>query len=347
MYIKETIAISPQNTLNNDFFEKEPINHKGLIFTAIEPKYTDFIPRKLLRRMGKAVRMGIGAGIPILNKHKNIDGIIIGTANGGINDSLKFLNQIVDYDEGTLTPTNFIQSTPNSIAGVLAQMSNCSGYNNTHTNEGLSFEGAIMDAKLLFLNKEVKSLLLGAVEEVSQYNHNLELLQDTYKEEEIDAFSLLKSNTKGTVNGEGATMFYLESNNKNAIAKIEDLTSISFPDNEDLLIVLKEFLKTNNLDKKDIDTLVSGRSGDNRQNKYYKLIEKEFEHSNVFTFKNLIGEYPTVSAFAVWLSCQIFLEKKIPTQIFLRNKKRKNKHILIYNLHKNRQHSFILLSKCA
>ena len=328
--------------MTNDFFKEKAINHVGILYEAIEPKYSEIIPRKLLRRMGKAVRMGIGVGLPLLKKYKNIDGIVIGTAHGGIDDSLKFLKQMVDYNEGTLTPTKFIQSTPNSIAGVLAQMGNCSGYNNTHTNDGLSFEGAIMDAKLLFINNEVKSLLLGAVEEISEFNHNLEFLQGRFKEEEIDSISLISSNTKGTVNGEGATMFYLENNSNNAIAKIEDLTTICYPQYDELQTTLVNFLGNNSLNINDIDILISGRSGDCRQDIFYDLIENNF--IDIYTYKNLVGEYPTSSAFGVWLSCQIFQNKTIPNLEFQTNTK-DIKNILIYNSHKNKQHSFILLCK--
>lgn len=346
MYIKESIAISPQNTISESFFENDAIEIVGIKYKAIEPNYREFIPVQVLRRMGKAVRMAIGAGLPLLKNNPNIEAIIIGTAHGGMEDSIKFLNQIINYEEGTLTPTNFVQSTPNAIAGGLAQMSKCYGYNNTHTNDGLSFEGALQDAMLLINNKEVNQLLLGAIEEISDYNHNLEFLQGRFQvDENITSSNLLKIDAAGTVNGEGATMFVIESSPENALAKIEGLDTFCYPSKEELQENLEQFLANNNLKIEDIDVLVSGKCGDNRQRNYYNLVEANFGQANIYTYKNLVGEYPTSSAFAVWLGCQILQGKNIPSQALHQNKNRTNQTLLIYNQHKNKQHSFILMKK--
>lgn len=332
--------------MSDAFFKEEAREIIGLKYEAIEPNYRENIPVRALRRMGKAIRMATGASAALLNKNTNIEAIIIGTAHGGIEDSIKFLNQIISYEEGTLTPTNFVQSTPNAVAGGLAQMSKCYGYNNTHTNDGLSFEGAILDALLLTRNKEIKALLLGAIEEISDYNYNLEFLQGRFKEENnISSKDLLYSDTPGTVSGEGATMFFIETNPENALAKIEDVDTFCFPTDEELQENLLSFLKQNNLSVNDIDSLVSGRSGDNRQRKYYDIIESNFKDSNIYTYKNLVGEYPTSSAFATWLACEIIQGKSIPKQALWQNKNKATKNLLIYNQHKNKQHSFILMTK--
>ena len=114
LYIHQHTCISPQQAFNDVNIEtlKESAENK---LKAIEPVY-EGIPPGILRRMGKAVRMGVGAAVPLLKTNTAIDGIIIGTANGGMEDCIKFLNQIIDYDEGLLTPGNFVQSTPNAIA---------------------------------------------------------------------------------------------------------------------------------------------------------------------------------------------------------------------------------------
>ncbi len=345
MYIKELKAISPQNTISDSFFNEKPLEISGLKYKAIEPKYRDFIPIKQLRRMGKAVRMSIGAANDIL-KNNTIDAIIIGTAYGGVDDSFKFLSQIIKFDEGTLTPTNFVQSTPNAIAGVLAQISKCYGYNNTHANGGLSFEGALIDAKLLLAEKSVKSVLLGAVEEISEHNYNLEYLQGRFKEDEnFLSSNLIHSTTKGSVNGEGASMFLVENTKENALAEIVDIYTICFPTETEIQESLDFFLQKNNIKYDDIDVLISGRNGDVTQNYAYDIIEANLKKSSIYTYKNLVGEYPTSTAFALWLACHIIQGKKMPKEVIMKNAKRKPKMILIYNQHKNKQHSFILVKE--
>ena len=86
--------------------------------------------------------MGVGTGMKLLLTNK-VDGILIGTANGGIEDSIVFLNQIHDFEEGRLTPTNFVQSTYNAIAGMIGMITANKGYNATHVHRGQAFENVV------------------------------------------------------------------------------------------------------------------------------------------------------------------------------------------------------------
>ncbi len=346
MFIKKAVAISPQETFNNNFFEKGAQKKEGTKFSAIEPHYEDFIPAKQLRRMGKALKMSVSSFTQLKNNATNFDAIIIGTAFGGMEGSINFIDQIINYDEGLLTPAGFINSTPNAIAGYLAQKTKSTGYNNTHTNEGLSFEGAITDLKLLFLNKEIKTALLGAIEEISSYNFNLEYAEGLIKKDnEVNSDNLLKSNSPGSVSGEGATMFLVEDSPENAIAEIAEHYTISYPNENELVATLDILLKKLQLSISDIDTLISGRSGDVRHDHWCKLVEEKLPDANIYTFKNLVGDYPTATAFATWLSCQILQEKNIPKEAIYKKTSRKSQNILIYNQYKGRQHSFILMRK--
>src|ERR1700744_2725255 len=108
LYIHQSTCISPQQTFVEIDIDTlhEPADNK---LKAIEPAY-EGIPPGVLRRMAKAVRMGVGASLPILAAFPLVDGFIIGTANAGMEDCIKFLNQIIQYEEGVLTPGNFVQS---------------------------------------------------------------------------------------------------------------------------------------------------------------------------------------------------------------------------------------------
>jgi hypothetical protein len=348
MFIKDLSCISPQHTYDETFFEDEPKVHTGNRYAAMEPDYGGLIPAGLLRRMGKAVRMGVGAGLPLINNNPGLDGIILGTANGGLEDCLKFLNQIVDYKEGTLTPTNFVQSTPNAVAGNLALMSRNTGYNNTHVNKGLAFEGALLDGLLLMEEKKAKTLLLGSIEEISDYNYNIDKLAGAFKTEQLGSDQLLHSNTPGTVCGEGAVMFAVESERSaDAIAEIVDVEQISHADQGRLREKLTRFLAKNELEYSDIDTLILGFSGDNRNDHWYTWFQEDlFAQSTVYSYKNLVGDYPTASAFAVWMAAKLLSGKKLPEQTLRVKKSEHNtEKILVYNHYKGIQHGFILLSK--
>ena len=186
---------------------------------AIEPSY-EGIPPGVLRRMGKAVRMGAGAAMPIVKNNPNPDGIIIGTANGGKEDCVKFLNQIIEYDEGLLTPINFVQSTPNAIAAQIGLLTNNHGYNITHLHLGLAFEFAIIDADMMLNENPLNSYLLGAVDDISIYNYNYEDKSGWYKKEAFTNKSFYETNSPGSIAGEAAAMFLVNGNKSGSIAKI-------------------------------------------------------------------------------------------------------------------------------
>ena len=139
-------CISPQETINASFFESQIKTFNGDKIVSVEPNYKGVIPSKLLRRMSCLVRMTVGISLPLLNKYDDLNGIIFSSYNSGMDRSMRFLEQIVDYNEGTLTPTDFVQSTANCVAGTLGLMGKITGYNNTHVNQGLTFESALLDA---------------------------------------------------------------------------------------------------------------------------------------------------------------------------------------------------------
>ena len=343
MYILSHTCISPQTTYSGSFLDGNVIEYLGNKYYTIEPDYTDVIPRSLLRRMGKATRIGIGAGMPLIKKHENIDGIILGTATGGLRSCVIFLDQILQYDEGTLTPTNFIQSTPNAVAGSLALMSNNMGYNNTHTNLGLSFEATLLDAILLLEENEVKELLIGAIEETSEYNYNIDGSAGFFKNTEVTSSQLLKSNTEGSVRGEGAAMFVVSSSKENALCEIVDVVQFSFPQKKNIEERALNFLEKNNTKLDEIDALVLGFNGDSRYDFWYDNLADQFKDTTIFSYKNLIGDFPTANAFAVWLSCIVFEGKNVPEEAYYRKSVKEIKTILIYNHYNNKQHSFVLL----
>lgn len=347
MFIIDLLTISPQKTYSaNEYLQKHQ-TFQGNKLVADEPDYEGVITPSQLRRMGKSLRMGIGCGIPLLQKHKNVEGIIIGTSEGGLEGCISFLNQIVDYDEGTLTPTNFIQSTPNAVAGQLALITGNKNYNITHVNGGLSFENSLLDAEMLLEEKPSINVLVGNVEEISEYNFNIDTTAGNFKNETISSDDLIGSNTAGTVAGEGAAMFILSGTptKENAI-KILSVETISQPTTHEVEVLCRAVLSKHNLTFDDIDGVIVGMNGDNRTDYWYEnLIESCFQNQIIFTYKNLVGEYPTSSAFALKMAVDMLSGVHYSEQVVLRKGKNKLTNLLIYNQYKGKQHSFILLSK--
>jgi hypothetical protein len=345
MYIIDSACISPQQTFDNAFFEGNVKVHEGDRYIAVEPAYGQLIPAGLMRRMGKAVRMGVGAGLPLMQKTQ-VEGIILGTANGGLEDCLKFLNQIVDYNEGTLTPTNFVQSTPNAVAGNLALMSKTTGYNATHVHKGLAFEAALLDTMMLLDEKPGHRFMIGSIEEISDYNHNIDLLSGSFKTGYFTSENLFSLDSPGSANGEGAAMFVVQAEKPaGKAANIRDVFQSSYLPEEEINATAELFLERNGLSAKDIDAVILGISGDNRTDHlYFNLQQGLFTHADCYTYKNMVGDYPTGSAFATWLGACVLAGEKLPEQcIYSRSGSDKIENILIYNHFKASQHGFILL----
>ncbi len=343
-YIHQTYCISPQQYFLQPGIEmlNETVENKLL---AIEPAYED-IPAGILRRMGKAIRMGVGAAIPILKKTGSLNGIIIGTANGGMGDCIKFLNQIVQYEESMLAPGNFVQSTSNVIAGQLGLITKNKGYNITHVHLGLAFENAAIDAMLQIKEFPERSFLLGGVDEVSSYNYNIETLAGAYKKETVSAKQLYEINSPGSIAGEGAAMFVVNNKEESAIVKVVAIATIHSKDVDTVKQQLKIFLQKNVEAETTIDLFLSGENGDNRTLTFYTACETLLDKETpIARFKHLSGEYPTASSMGLWYACQILLSQQLPQHMFKKiSPKTGYRNILMYNNFKGLQHSFILVS---
>ncbi len=343
MFIKDLTCISPQRTFEGDLFQDGPIVHSGSQYWAEEPSYAGVIPNGLLRRMGKSVRLATGAAMPLLAKWP-VDGIIIGTTDGGMEDCHRFLNQIIEYNEGTLTPTGFVQGSPSAVAGGLALMAKNSGYNNTHANKGLSFENGLMDAWLLFKEGAATALLVGNVEEISPAQYRIETLAGYIKKDEVTADVLYASQTAGAVNGEGAAMFVLSTSAEGALARIVDHDMISFPTPNDLVTKAMTLLERNGLTAADVDAVMLGLSGDaNSDHWYHEFADLSFPNAGRISFKNLFGESPSASAFATWYAAHLLNGKEAAAMTVLKPASRPLRTILIYNHYQGKQHGFVLM----
>ncbi|HMG81625.1 MAG TPA: beta-ketoacyl synthase chain length factor [Ferruginibacter sp.] len=343
LYIHQSTCISPQQTfLDVDINSLYDCTDNKL--KVIEPGY-EGIPPGILRRMGKAVRIGVGAALPLIKEAASLDGFIIGTANGGMEDCIKFLNQIIQYEEGVLTPGSFVQSTPNAIAGQLGLFTKNKGYNITHVHRGLAFENAVIDAMMLLHDHPENNYLVGAVDEISAYNYNIELLSGAYKKEPVSCKELYTIHSEGCIAGESAVTFLVNGNKTNAVAQLLGVHGLHTTDIAVVEKQLQLFIQKHLPAGEKIDLLLSGENGDNRLSKYYTSVENIINTATA-RFKHMTGEYATVSSFAVWLACQLFQTQDVPSHMLKTQKPQAPiKNILIYNNYKGAQHSFILLTK--
>ena len=349
-YISGIGNISPQNTSEPGCFPDQFIEYKQEFLTTVEPNYKDYIEPLARRRMGKVIRRAIvAASIALKDAGIRIpDAIITGTGHGSIEETENFLISMLHHNESLLNPTPFIQATYNSISTQIAIHLNCKAYNSTYVHRGLSFESALMDAVMLLEEGSASNVLVGGADEITKNHYIIYKRTGTLKEEIISNTDLLKSNTKGTIAGEG-TVFMVLTNNptSNTYASITGMKSFykklsSAEINQHIL----EFLAKHNLAASDIDVFLTGISGDcEKDTVYYNAAAELFPGQTLAYYKHLCGEYFTSPAFAVWLASNMIKRNEIPSNIIVHGDKPASlKQILFYNSYNSKQHSLMLIS---
>ncbi|PKQ45483.1 beta-ketoacyl synthase chain length factor [Confluentibacter flavum] len=337
-YIHSAVSISLQHTFDSEDFLADIIIHNSKKAKAIYPNYKDFISTIAARRMESGVKMGVIAATKALNlaELNQPDAIITGTGMGCIADTEKFLNSIIDNNEAYLTPTSFIQSTHNTLSANIALILNCHGYNNTYAHASLSFESALIDAKLLLEQEEANHILVGGTDELGN--------------EFVDYVQMIEASNDHGINvpfGEGASFTVLSSEKKPNTIQLLDITTENKISNDKLKHKIKSFLDDNKLNFHDIDAIILGNNGDTFDYYYEQLTSSLFVHASQIHYKHLIGEFYTASAFGFWLGIKILQKQHIPKAVLKNVKSTKPiKIILIYNQFKGENHSFILLKKC-
>jgi hypothetical protein len=344
-YFHQSVCISPQLSFPETDLSQIRESKNNLL-EVIEPEYPG-IPAGVKRRMGKSVRMAVGAALPLLEKFPHPDGIVIATANGGMEDCIKFLNQILEYNEGLLTPGNFVQSTSNAAAAQIALVTKNHSYNVTHVHRGLAFENALLDIVMLLKENPDAGYLLGCTDEISAYNYNIDRLDGWFRDEPVLNVDLFRSPAKGSIPGEGAFMVWMNNQRMGASAEMNSVKTLHSKDPAVVLTGLKKFLSENLPAGELPDLLLTGEDGDERLLPFFNSVESCFEQSiPVARFKHLCGEYCTASSFACWLSFQIFEKGTVPDLLIKKPGNSKPvRRILIYNNYRGAQHAFILISK--
>lgn len=350
-YINGLGCISAQETFDTIFLEKAEINENDTLFAVKPPIYKDFISPVAIRRMAKGVKNGIVASA-IAMKEANVatvDAIITGTGMGCIEDSEKFLKAVIENKEEFLTPTSFIQSTHNTVGAQIALGLQCKAYNLTYVNASVSFESALLDAKMKIEEEEANAILVGGIDENADYTTSLFKLAGFIKKENEVPYKVLNSTSKGAVYGEGATFFVLENEKKSTTyAEVLDVEIINKLAVNEVESKCSAFLDANDLQVSDVDAIVLGFNGDVEFDAYYKILsENSFKNTPQVYYKQLSGEYNTASAFGLWVGAKIFKTQQVPKIIRVNNlEKPAYKTILLYNQYKGIDHSFILISKC-
>lgn len=347
MYIKGIGIISPQKTSGDEPLLSQPLDYSDDKLVCVEPDYTQFLDIRQLRRMSRVIKMGVAAGMMAL-KEADItvpNGIITGTSFGCLEDTGIFLSKMIDSKEHALNPTPFIQSTHNTIGSQIALLLQCQGYNQTYTQRAFSFENSLLDALMELKENPAQSILVGGVDEITGLSHSIQKRFGIFRSNVKSSLNLFDSEEDGTINGEGAAYFVLSGEpGKGDSVVVDAVTTLYNQKRKSLIEGIGSFLKSASLAAEDIDLVLVGRSGDRLIDEdTQSILDHIFPGNNRGVFKHLCGEYPTSSAFALWLAARIIKDQKIPVIVSDTPFTGRLQNVLIYNPYFGKYHSLILL----
>jgi hypothetical protein len=304
-------AISPQATFEGDIFSAPLVHTDRNLLSCIEPDYKPFIPGNSLRRMTRVLKMGLTAALKCIHTSGiTAPGpIVTGTGKGSLQDTEKFIKEIAEYKETALNPTPFIQSTYNSVNGLIALQQQCTSYNNTFVHRGFSFENALLDSMML-IREGAPHVLTGAFEEITAEHFYIKSRIGFWKAQPVDSRELYAHLSPGTIAGEGAAFFTLTGQpSAQSYAAISGFRMLYKPAAGRLAAALKEFAPKP-------DLVITGRNGDSNHEHYYRELDACFPGVPTLPFKHLCGEYDTVGAFGLWLAAHLLKAQQIPRQWF-------------------------------
>lgn len=123
------------------------------------------------RRMGKLIKAATITSLDALHKAgiEVPDAIITATRFGCLAQTERLLLQLKEGGEGSTSPTDFMQSTHNTIGSGIAIKLKCHGYNITYSNGPDSLTSALNDAHMLIATGRCKSVLVGLHDELTPH----------------------------------------------------------------------------------------------------------------------------------------------------------------------------------
>jgi hypothetical protein len=338
IYIIGAKQISVQFPLMEEWMDN-PLSYNESYIRAIDPDYKQYFAQSVTRRLCKILKRAMLTSTQVVEATgiSNPDAIITGTGLGCIENTEFFLEALTLEGEEMLKPTHFMQSTHNTIGSLIAINAHCHGYNATYSHKGISFECALLDAFIQLKNEQIQTALVGVHDEITP-----------------KCFTLLKrigylGNAKNSFSGETSVSMMLCSEQKeNTLCRILGIEILYSKDLKDIEDCQTRLLKQAQLRLEDIDAVMIGVSGQERNDQGYEaLCPILFPGKKLLRYKHLFGESFTVPGLGVYATATCLHQQRIPMHLFIRPEKeeqRSVKHILFYNQFENKNHTFVLLS---
>ena len=144
VYIQAAEQISIQNPLSEAWMEQPVVYHEPFV-KAVNPAFREYLAPNEARRMGNIMKRALVTSLKVLKETgiAHPDAIITGTSLGSLDYTEKFLKDLVENGEESLSPTYFMQTTHNTVRSTISMYTGIHRYNTTYSHGGISFELAL------------------------------------------------------------------------------------------------------------------------------------------------------------------------------------------------------------
>ena len=292
-YIKSATQISVQQPLSESWLE-EPLFPSGDYVRSQDPVFRQWLSPMESRRLGPLLKRALvtakEAMRPVCGTATALpDAIITGTGLGCIDNTEALLGQMCGEGSDTLSPTNFMQSTHNTIGSLIAISTRCHGYNSTYSHKAVSFDSALLDAFIQLRLGDISTALVTANDEMTP-----------------SYFTILRRagyvGQPGQVPAtEASVAMLLSADGSDALCRLADMALAT--DGEALASQASSLRP---------DAILTGTSGDTANDGLYDLLTRRLPAAPLLHYKHLFGEGYSASALGLYAAAHIVSRGQAP-----------------------------------
>ena len=308
VYIQAAEQISIQTPLSEEWMEQPIVYHEPFV-KAVNPAFREYIAPNEARRMGNIMKRAIVTSLKVLKETgiNHPDAIITGTSIGSLNYTEKFLDDLVENDEESLSPTYFMQTTHNTVSSTISIFTATHSYNTTYSHGGISFELALKDAWMQLNLGQISNALVGGHDEMVESYY--ELLRKT-----------------GYVGVEGMvpcgecamSMMLNKQVSPDNLCELAGVSIFRMKSVQNIRKQLEALVEKANIKVETIQMVMTGVNGNPENDRLYQpVLDELFPQAEHLQYKQLFGENYTVSALGLYAAAHLMKKQGTPVMLFV------------------------------
>ena len=308
VYIQAAEQISIQTPLSEEWMEQPIVYHEPFV-KAVNPAFREYIAPNEARRMGNIMKRAIVTSLKVLKETgiNHPDAIITGTSIGSLNYTEKFLDDLVENGEESLSPTYFMQTTHNTVSSTISIFTATHSYNTTYSHGGISFELALKDAWMQLNLGQISNALVGGHDEMVESYY--ELLRKT-----------------GYVGVEGMvpcgecamSMMLNKQVSPDNLCELAGVSIFRMKSVQNIRKQLEALVEKANIKVETIQMVMTGVNGNPENDRLYQpVLDELFPQVEHLQYKQLFGENYTVSALGLYAAAHLMKKQGTPVMLFV------------------------------